>query len=232
MPRIGRMIKRLGVCRANGVRMLFFCDTSSAPCSMNYPARYLSYHPKAILPFLAVFTGLTISLAATNRARATGGPENVLLVVNPLSPDSMCIANHYAELRHIPPNNFLFLRWDPHQENTDIDTFRERILFPVLQIAQLPIPGRRIDYVIYSSDFPWGIRIDADIKKFKDSLEKQEQGKKEEKPAAKPPAWTTYATPVASINGLTYLWEPVKYNSFYVHPQCNWYARTGALEQA
>ena len=95
-----------------------------------------------------------------------------------------------------------------------------------------PIPGRQIDYVVYSSDFPWGIRIDEDIKKFKAALEKQEAGEKEEKPTAKPPIWTTYITPVASINGLTYLWEPVMTGNFYVHPQCNWYARTGAPEQA
>ena len=104
---------------------------------------------------------------------ATGGPENVLLVVNPRSPDSLCIANHYAKLRHIPPNNFFFLDWDPKQDNTDVDTFREKILLPVLRVRRnCAIPGRQIDYVVYSSDFPWGIRIDEDIKKFKAALEK------------------------------------------------------------
>ena len=143
----------------------------------------------------------------------------------------MCIANHYAALRHIPPSNLLFLDWDPQQETTDVDTFREKVLRRVLRAAKLPIPGRQIDYVIYSSDFPWGIRIDEDIKKFKAMLEKQEQGK-EAKPADKAADWTTYITPVASLNGLTFLWEPVISGSFYVHPQCNWYARTGAPEQA
>ena len=202
---------------------------------MHHPARYPSFHPEPVLPFLAILTCLTLSLAATNQAMATGGPENVLLVVNPLSPDSLCIANHYAALRHIPPNNLLFLKWDPHQENTDIDTFRAKILFPVLQAAKQRIPGWQIDYVVYSSDFPWGIRIDADIDKFKAAfkaaVEKQDQEKKETKPADKP-SWMTYMTPVASINGLTYLWDPVMRNGFYVHPQINWYARTGAPEQA
>ena len=105
---------------------------------MNYLARCWSFHPKPVFRLLAVLAGLTISLAAADQARATGGPENVLLVVNPRSPDSLCIANHYAALRHIPPNNFLFLDWDPKQENTDVDTFREKILLPVLRAAKLP----------------------------------------------------------------------------------------------
>jgi len=214
---------------------------------MNYLARYWSFPPKPVFRWLAVLAGLTLLLAATNHAWASGGPENVLLVVNPRSPDSLCIANHYAELRHIPSSNFLFLDWDPKQETTDVDTFRDKILLPVLRaakhpIAGLQIPGRQIDYVVYSSDFPWGIRIDDDLKRFKDLLEKQEKGKKEEKPqeqgrkkekpAAKPSDPTKYFTPVASINGLTYLWEPVLAGAFYVHPQSNWYARTGAPEQA
>ena len=55
-------------------------------------------------------------------------------------------------------------------------------------------PGRQIDCVAYSTDFPWGIHIDDDLKKFKALLEKQEQEKeeKEEKPAANSPVWTTY----------------------------------------
>ncbi len=190
----------------------------------------MSPHPKPVFRLLAALAGLTISLVALNQALATGGPENVLLVVNLRSPDSLCIANHYAELRHIPPSNFLFLDWDPKQENTDVDTFREKILIPVLRAAKLPIRGRQIDYVVYSSDFPWGIRIDEDIKKSKAVLEKQEQGK-EEKSVLHSPMWTTF-TPVASINGLTYLWEMMMTSNFYVHPQSNWYARTGAPEQA
>ena len=202
---------------------------------MNYPPRGWSSDSKTIFRLLAVLTSLTVSHMATNRAWAVGGPENVLLVVNPRSPDSLCIANHYAALRHIPPNNLLLLDWDPKQENTDVNTFREKILLPVLRAAKQPIPGRQIlgrqiDCVVYSSDFPWGIRIDDDIQRFKAVLEKKEAGK-EEQPAAKSPPWITWVTPVASINGLTYLWEPVVAGAFYVHPQCNWYARTGVPEQ-
>jgi hypothetical protein len=176
-----------------------------------------------------------IFLGSAAQAYATGGPENVLLVINPRSPDSLCIANHYAKLRHIPPDNLLYLDWDPKQESTDVETFRAKILKPVLMAAMLPnhgqpLPGRQIDYVVYSSDFPWGIRIDDDLKKFKAAAEKHEKGK-EEKPAAKQSPWTIY-TPVASLTGLTYLWQPVISKAFYLNLQVNWYARTGVPEQA
>ncbi|MGO9107924.1 MAG: TIGR03790 family protein [Thermoguttaceae bacterium] len=222
------MIKKLGVRRANSAWMLF-SDTSRPPCHMNYRAHYTSAHPKPVLPFLAVLIGLTISLAAANQARAIGGPENVLLVVNPLSPNSLCIANHYAELRHIPPSNFLFLKWDPHEENTDAATFREKILLPVLQVAQLHIPGRQIDYVVYSSDFPWGINVDSDLKVFKAAASRG-LAEKGEKAAASWARWFSTCTPLASINGLTYLWELELGNKSYFMPMSNSYARTGAPE--
>jgi hypothetical protein len=198
---------------------------------MEFLRHRVSFQPQSVARLLAVLAGFTVPHAAADRVWATGGPESVLLVVNPRSADSLTIANHYAELRHIPPNNFLFLDWDPKQENTDVDIFREKILRPVIQAAKLPMPGRQIDYVVYSSGFPWGVRIDEDIKKFKAVLDKQEQGK-EEKSATGHSGWLTYITPVASLNGLTYLWEPVLTSNFYVHPQCNWYARTGSPEQA
>ena len=158
--------------------------------------------------------------------------------MNPQSPDSLTIANHYAALRHIPGSNFLFLAWDPEQETTDVKTFREKILLPVLRVAKLPIPGRQIDYVIYSSGFPWGIHIEEDTKKFDDFLkehEKTENAKPDGKDG-KSASWIKYMTPLGSLNGMTYLWEPVlaagtASGIFYVHPHSNWYARTGLPDQ-
>ena len=40
-------------------------------------------------------------------ARAGGGPENLFLVVNAASWASQSVANHYVELRKIPPINVL-----------------------------------------------------------------------------------------------------------------------------
>jgi hypothetical protein len=196
-----------------------------------YICRFLP--PTAVEPRTWLAAALVLLFAA--RATAAGGPENVLVVVNPRSPDSLCIANHYAALRNIPVENFLFLDWDLKQESTDIATFREKILIPVMQVARAPIPGRQIDYVAYSSGFPTIINVEADIKKFTAFLEKNAKDPKG-KPDSKALSWIKYMTPYASLSGLTYLYEPVLASAkldgvFYVYPNVNWYARTGAPEQ-
>jgi hypothetical protein len=193
------------------------------------PGSFIPPYYSAIRVFVLIF-GLCLATAATKPAAASSGPESVLLVANPRSLDSISIANYYAERRHIPARNYLFLDWDPKQETTDVDTFRKSILLPVIKAAKLPVPGRQIDYVVYSSDFPWGIRIDEDIKKFTAAIEKQGQSDPA-RSITKSKAWGTF-TPVASINGLTYLWEMVMTGDFYIKWDCNWYARTGATEQA
>ena len=84
--------------------------------------------------------------------------------------------------------------------------------------------------MVYSSDFPWGIRIDEDIKKFKAAAEKEEQGKGE-KPAAKPPAWMTYHA--AGLDQRPDLSVGTGADRQLLSPPAsNWYARTGAPEQA
>ena len=53
----------------------------------------------------------------------------------------------------------------------------------------------QIDYVVYSSDFPWGITLDSDSRKFLEELPRSApppapppKEKSEGKPAEKPPA--------------------------------------------
>ena len=168
-------------------------------------------------------------LLLSPRAWATGGPENVLLVVNPKSPDSLAIANHYAALRHIPASNFLFLNWDATIDNTDVITFREKILLPVLRMARLPVAGRQIDCVVYSSGFPWGINIGADMNDIKAALDKAEASN-ELGIAGKAEVLKT-TTQIASLTGLTYLWELVLTTKMYVNPSCNRYALDGRPEK-
>ena len=153
-----------------------------------------------------------LSLGEVAGVWAGGGPENVLLVVNPRSPASLAIANHYARLRQIPPDNLLYLPWDPKSTTTDVDTFRREILGVVLHAIQERRLADQIDYVVYSSDFPWGIALESDIRKFTEAMQREPQSKAGDKPdEAKPPKreWPKQLTPLGSITGLTYLWQPV-----------------------
>jgi hypothetical protein len=46
---------------------------------------------------------------ATSSARAGGSPENILLLVNPASSNSMYLANYYKNARNIPDSNVLYI---------------------------------------------------------------------------------------------------------------------------
>jgi hypothetical protein len=95
---------------------------------------------------------------------AGGGPENYMLVVNSASPSSLAIANNYIALRQIPSSNVMYLEWKGDLHTTDVETFRQQILVPILQtIADRGLTAH-IDGVLYSSDFPYSIDLKADLK--------------------------------------------------------------------
>jgi hypothetical protein len=48
-------------------------------------------------------------LALAGRALAGGSPENVLIIVNPGSAESMYVADYYKNARNIPDANVLYL---------------------------------------------------------------------------------------------------------------------------
>jgi len=152
--------------------------------------------------------GLLLACAWAGGARAGGGPENVFLVVNASSPDSVAVANAYAELRGIPPINVLMLPWQASTESVSIATFRSDLLDPVLQA----IDGRRlapqINCVVYSTDFPW--RID-----FADEMPASLSGQ------------DLYKYPSGSLTGMTMLYGAVRSGQgpVWLDPQSNRYWR-------
>jgi len=172
--------------------------------------------------FLAVLVAELLPGSA-GVAVAGGGPENVLLVVNSNSTDSLTIANHYVQLRRIAPVNVMTLPWDPDAQTSDVDTFRKQILIPVLATIERRRLAQQIDYIIYSSDFPWGISVHTDVKKHLENAGKASEDGTE--PKVKP-AWPKQLTKVAAINGLTYLYQAVlSGNPSYVQLRSNYYAR-------
>lgn len=179
-----------------------------------------------------------LGLFLSSPVRAGGGPETVLLVVNRQSEISLTIANHYQALRQIPGENVLYLDWDPKEQITDVERFRERILQPIFTEIVRRGPTARIDTIVYSADFPWGIELKKDIERFvsehPDSLPakrpSEKDGPKQENPAD---LWPKVLTPRGSITGLTYLAAGVlaKRPDYYMSLRVNQYMRRAIPEQ-
>ena len=109
-----------------------------------------------------------------------------MLVVNSASWASQAVANEFVRLRQIPPNNLLYIAWDGGFEMIEAQEFRERLLGPVLKTIDERGLADQIDYIVYSSDFPYAVDIKADLngQKVPEQL-----------------------TPVCSINAMTYMWQ-------------------------
>jgi hypothetical protein len=128
-------------------------------------------------------------LCLPRAALAGGGPENVLVVVNTESWASQTVANHFLQLRQIPPINVVYLPWNGSAESIDGETFRNRIFTPVLDAMQRRGLAPQIDYVVYSSDFPYAIDLTGDF--------------------AKGSEFPPQIKPACSLNSATYLWNLV-----------------------
>lgn len=170
-----------------------------------------------------------------------GGPENVLLVVNPRSQASLTVGNYYRALRNIPGENVLYLPWDPKERITDVDRFRDKILIPILEEIERRGASVRIDYVVYSADFPWGIELEKDIQRFvkqhPELLPRPKragaEGRDGDDEESLRDRWPKVLTPRGSINGLTYLYAGVlaRRPDYYMSLRVNQYMRRATPEQ-
>lgn len=145
-------------------------------------------------------------------ATAGGGPENVLLVVNSQSWASLTIANNWIQLRQIPPGNVVYLDWRATTETVQVERFRQEILTPVLSAISRRGLGNQIDYVVYSSDFPYAVDCQSDLGTVK---------------------LGGNLKPISSLNGLTYLWQQVlSKDPNYMGLKTNGYMRVANAAQA
>ena len=109
-------------------------------------------------PRLRALPWLVLAAAAMPAAaRGGGGPENVFVVVNPASADSLAVANAFVAARGIPPINILMLRWQDSAESTTLRRFRDELLLPVIRAIDARRLATQIDCIAWSSDFPWRI---------------------------------------------------------------------------
>jgi len=166
--------------------------------------------PPDRLPSLrrTVGRGLIVCLLAAAcmpRVRAGGGPENLFLVVNPASADSLAVANAFLACRDVPPVNILMLPWKDGTEGVTIGRFRSEILLPILRAIDARRLAGQIDCIVYSSDFPW--RVD-----YKDELPANVAAKD--------------AFPSGSLTGMTMLYGAVQAGApAWLDPESNDYFR-------
>lgn len=136
---------------------------------------------------------------------AGGAPENTVVVVNGDSWASRAVANEYLRLRGIPDINVVQLEGLPSFEQLSVEEFRERVLLPVLKTLDERGLSPQIDQVLYSADIPPAIHVGGDI-----GAQKLPQ----------------IFTPVASVNGLTFLYQSVLAKDLrYLDLNSNFYAR-------
>jgi len=152
----------------------------------------------------ALFVGLVANFFVAT-ACAGGGPENVLLLVNANSENSKTVANHYIALRQIPPNNVLYIDWKGSLEICSGKNFRDFILRPAIKAIEDRRLTQQIDYIVYSSDFPWRVEL---------------------KPLFPDEKFPENFTPIGSLTGATYLLSYLvgeTPNPGVVMPTVNWY---------
>jgi hypothetical protein len=114
------------------------------------------------------------------------------------------VANEYVSLRGIPPTNVFVLSDVGIQEAIGVEAFREKILVPILRHLEQAKLSAQVDYIVYSTDFPYRVDVSADL------------------PDRKMPKQVGR---MASLTGLTYLYQPVLLKRpEYLDFTANWYA--------
>lgn len=144
----------------------------------------------------------------TNRVQAGLTGENVALIVNGSSLDSLTLANHYAQLRDIPQQNIIVLDNVPDSLTIPLDTFRDVILKPILETINTRRIAAQVSVIAYSAGFPTSVDVSSLKKRLEDGMDEK------------------YRTPTASINSLTYFYRWVLSDSpDFMGWGANFYAR-------
>ena len=116
-------------------------------------------------------------------AQAGGGPENVFLVVNSADRDSLTIANKFIRYRNIPETSVFYVPWESPGHRANVEEFTGRVLKPTLKAIADRKLSKQIDYIVYSSGFPYRIDFNSQMGERLDQY------------------------PSGSITGLTYLYQ-------------------------
>ena len=87
---------------------------------------------------------------------AGGGPQNVLLVVNDNSLESLELGHYYREKRDIPEVNIVHIRTSTNY-NIDTASYSNQIHNPVMSYIASSGLSNQIDYIVFSKDIPYRV---------------------------------------------------------------------------
>lgn len=129
----------------------------------HFIVRLMSCGTKLIL-FLLFAAGIT-----DQQVKAEG--ENLILVVNSSSADSLAVANHYIKLRNIPPLNVVYIdsfKILPNMdgESAHVKYFESQVLKPILEAIDKRGLRPQVQYIAYSAGFPTRVTCQPQIEKF------------------------------------------------------------------
>ena len=148
---------------------------------------------------------LAVCLALAGRVLAGVAPENIAIVVNGDSQASKVIAAEYVRLWDVPACNLVEVTGLPDKERISVENFRQQMLGPVLQVLTERGLTPQIDLIAYSAEIPTAIDVSGDLGDRK---------------------LPRVLTPMASINGLTFLHQAVMAKDIrYLDLNANLYAR-------
>lgn len=102
-----------------------------------------------------IVIGLLLALG-TWSARAGGGPQNVLVVVNQNSSNSIALGRHYAQTRGIPDRQILRLA-TTNDRNMTLAAFTNEIRDPIFAYLDETGLDDQVDYVVFSRDVPYRV---------------------------------------------------------------------------
>ncbi|MHC4779615.1 MAG: TIGR03790 family protein [Planctomycetota bacterium] len=96
-------------------------------------------------------------------ALAGGGPQNLLILVNDDSQESLDVANHYRNARQIPSRCFCHLKLKPVHDISKAD-YEEKILKPVLEYIRTSGLAGHTRTIVFTKGLPYRIQWDSRIK--------------------------------------------------------------------
>lgn len=95
-----------------------------------------------------------LMLLSPRVACSGGGPQNVLVVANENSRDSMDMARYYMDKRQIPSRNLVLVRAPRGEENMSAGDFEKRITKPILTYLDKSGLAPQIQFIVLCPDLP------------------------------------------------------------------------------